>query len=156
MLSDCLILIAFSSFILMGVCYGIQWLVKENILGLEIFAHIFAHIFLGVAIISSSFGIVEKEFALKSSSSSYYYDMLEQKTFIEKQMKVHKEEIEVLHSGEVDGVVFESKNEMINLNNTIKQYNRTILRHQEYKDNYWHSERYNEAVSNLNTFEEIF
>lgn len=152
MLSSCLMLIAFMAFILIGVCYGIQWLVKEEILGLQILGYIF----LGLALISGLFGIVEKEIALQTSSSNYYYDMLEQKTFIEKQMKAHEEEIEVLHSGEVDGVVFESKNEMINLNNTIKEYNRTILRHQEYKDNYWHSERYNEAVANLNTFEEIF
>jgi hypothetical protein len=145
-------LIAFVAFILIGVCYGIQWLVKEEILGLEILAYIFC----GLALISGLFGIVEKEVALKTSSSNYYYDMLEQKTFIEKQMKGHKEEIEVLHSGEVDGVVFESKNEMVNLNNTIKKYNRVIRLHQEYKDNYWHNERYNEAVANLNTFEEIF
>ena len=67
-----------------------------------------------------------------------------------------REEIEVLHSGKVDGVVFESKNEMVNLNNTIKQYNKVILRHWEYKDNYWHNERYNESVAKLNLFEEIF
>lgn len=152
MLSDCLMLIALGAFILIGVCCGIQWLVKEEILGLQILEIIF----LGLTLISGLFGIVEKEIALQSSSSNYYYDMLEQKTFIEKQMKAHKEEIEVLHSGEVDGVVFESKNEMVNLNNTIKRYNKVILRHQEYKDNYWYSERYNEAVVNLNTFEEIF
>lgn len=152
MLSSYLMLIALGAFILTGLCYGIQWLVKEEILGLQILEIIF----LGLALISGLFGIVEKEIALQSSSSNYYYDMLEQKTFIEKQMKVHKEEIKVLHSGEVDGVVFESKNEMVNLNNTIKRYNEIILRHWEYKDNYWHSERYNEAVANLNTFKEIF
>ena len=152
MLSSCLMLIALGAFILMGVCYSIQWLVKEEILGLQILAYIF----LGLTLISGLFGIVEKEIASQSSSSNYYYDMLEQKTFIEKQMKAHKEEIEVLHSGEVDGVVFESKNEMVNLNNTIKRYNRIIQRHWEYKDNYWHSERYNEAVAKLNLFEEIF
>ena len=152
MLSSCLMLIALGAFILMGVCYGIQWLVKEKILGLQILAYIF----LGLALISGLFGIVEKEIASQSSSSNYYYDMLEQKTFVEKQMKAHKEEIEVLHSGEVDGVVFESKNEMVNLNNTIKRYNEIILRHWEYKDNYWLSERYNEAVAKLNLFEEIF
>jgi hypothetical protein len=152
MLSNYLMLIALSSFVLLSVCYGIQWLVKEEILGLQILGYIF----LGLALISALFGIVEKEIALQSSSSNYYYDMLEQKTFIEKQMKAHKEEIEVLHSGEVDGVVFESKNEMVNLNNTIKRYNHIILKHQEYKDNYWHSERYNEAVAKLNLFEEIF
>lgn len=152
MLSSYLMLIAFVAFILIGVCYGIQWLIKEEILSLQILAYIFC----GLTIISGLFGIVEKEIALETSSSNYYYDMLEQKTFIEKQIKAHGKEIEVLHNGEVDGVVFESKNEMVNLHNTIKRYNRIIQRHWEYKDNYWHSERYNEAVANLNTFEEIF
>lgn len=78
MLSSCLMLIALGAFILMGLCYGIQWLVKEEILGLQILAYIF----LGLALISGLFGIVEKEIASQSSSSNYYYDMLEQKTFM--------------------------------------------------------------------------
>ena len=155
MLSNYLMSIAFVAFVLMGVCYGIQWLVREDILCFQILAYIFC-MFLVLALISGLFGIVEKEIALKTSSSSYYYDMLEQKTFIEKQMKAHEKEIEVLHSGEVDGVAFKNKNEMINLNNTIRHYNRTILLHQEYKDNYWHNERYNESVAKLNLFKEIF
>ena len=150
MLSTYLIQISLVALIFGGICYTIGVFMKN----LQI--EIIALIFLGVALISGIGAVVEKEVALKTSSSSYYYDMLEQKTFIEEQMKEHKKEIEVLHSGEVDGISFKSKNEMVNLDNTIKRYNDTILRQREYKDNYWHNERYNENVAKLNLFEEIF
>ena len=155
MLSWCFVLIGISAMLLGAISLALQeffdWHHKYSN-----FFEVLTKIFLGLCIVSMLFGVVEKEIAVRTSSSSYYYDMLEQKTFIEEQMEIHKKEIEVLHTGEVDGVAFKNKNEMINLNNTIERYNFTILRHQEYKDSYWHSERYNEAVANLNTFEKIF
>lgn len=156
MLSRYLMLISFIALIGGSLCYLINAILYFRHKEEKLIFQIFGILFMGIVIISALSGVVEKEIALKTSSSSYYYDMLEQKTFIEEQIKAHKKEIEVLRNGEVNGVAFKSKNEMVNLSNTIKRYNRIILIQQEYKDNYWHNERYNEAVANLNTFEEIF
>ena len=150
MLSIYLIQICLVALVLGGLCYIIGAFMKS----LPI--KIISLVFLGISLINGLGGLIEKEIALKTSSSSYYYDMLEKKTSIEEQIKAHEEEIEVLHSGEIDDTVFKNKNEMISLNNAIKRYNNTILEHQEYKNNYWFNERYNEAVAKLNTFEEIF
>lgn len=152
MLSKCLFTIALCAFMLGGLCYGIRWLVKVETTRLQILSYAF----IMLSVISAMGAVIEKGTAVKSSSLSYYYEMLEQKTFIEEQIIVLEEEIEALHSGNVDGVVFKSKKEIIKLNNAIKRYNFIILRHQEYKDNYWHKERCNEGITNLNTFEEIF
>lgn len=99
---------------------------------------------------------IEKEIEKKESSTSYYYEMLEHKTFIEKQLEAHKEEIEAIKTVNVEGVSFEFRNEINNLQNTIKDYNATILQQRTYKNSYWFNKRYNESVANLNTFEEIF
>ena len=150
MLSIYLIRICFAALVLGGLCHIIGVFMKS--LPIEIISLVF----LGISLINGLGGLIEKEIALKTSSSSYYYDMLEKKTSIEEQIKAHEEKIEVLHSGEIDDTTFKNKNEIISLNNAIKRYNDTILKHQEYKNSYWFNERYNEAVAKLNTFEEIF
>lgn len=150
MLSMYMIWISIGAFILGGICCGIIYLNKSlslKIIGL---------LFFGVSMISGLGALVEKEVALSTSSTKYYYTMLEKKSFIEAEIKSHKKEIQALHNGNVEGIVFKNKNEMINLDNAIKHYNRIILQHLEYKDNYWHKERYNEAIAKLKPFEDIF
>lgn len=150
MLSVYLICIAIIGMICGGICLLISNFSKQEIFQVLTLA------FCGIAFFSAIFGVIEKHIEDRESSSSYYYDMLEEKTFIEEQLDIYEEEIKALHSGKVEGVVFKNKNEMVKLNNTIERYNFIILRHREYKDNYWHYKRYNEAIANLNTFEVIF
>lgn len=150
MLTTYMIKISLAALVFGGICYIIET-IKES-LRLEIIAVLF----LGLSLISGLGALIEKEVALKTSSTSYYYDMLEQKTFIETELKSHKKEVEALKTGEVDGIAFKNKNEIVNLNNTIKRYNQTILRHQEYKNNKWYRERFNENVAELKLIEIIF
>lgn len=154
MLSSYLVMIGFYAILGGIICYIIYLslkLFKQEILTFQIIGILFW----GLALISIMFGVIEKEIAIKSTSSAFYYEMLEQKTFIEEQIDKYDGEIKVLRSGEVSGVPFKNKKEIITLNNSIKKYNNTILRNQQYKDNFWHKERYNEKFNNLNTFEEI-
>lgn len=150
MLSTYIVLISLATLVFGGICYIIGTFTES--LRLEIIALLF----LGLSLISGLGALIEKEVALKTSSTSYYYDMLEQKTFIETELKSHKKEVEALKTGEVDDIAFKNKNEIVNLNNTIKRYNQTILRHQEYKSNKWHRERFNENVAELKLIEIIF
>ena len=150
MLSIHMIWISLIGVILSGVCFIAANFKKDFQF------EIIALVFLFLALISGLGALVEKEVALNTSSENYYYDMLEKKTFIEEKLETNKEEIEALRTGNVNGIAFKNKNEIMNINNAIKQYNTIILRNQEYKNSYWHSERYNEAVAKLNVFEEIF
>lgn len=150
MLSIHMIWISLIGVILSGVCFIATKFKKDFQF------EIIALVFLFLALISGLGALVEKEVALNTSSENYYYDMLEKKTFIEEKLETNKEEIEALRTGNVNGIAFKNKNEIMNINNAIKQYNTIILRNQEYKNSYWHSERYNEAVAKLNVFEEIF
>lgn len=154
MLSSYLVMIGLYAILGGIICYIVYLslkLFKQEILTFQILSILF----FGLALISIMFGVIEKEIAIKSTSSVFYYEMLEQKTFIEEQIDKYDEEIKVLRSGEVSGVPFKNKKEIIILNNSIKRYNNTILRNQQYKDNFWHKERYNEKFNNLNTFEVI-
>lgn len=119
--------------------------------------------FLIVTIVSYVLSIIfiigawgEYEIAKKESSTAYYYEMLEHKTYIEAQLKTHEKEIAALKTNQVDDIPFAYRNEIINLKNTIERYNNEILQQKKYKDSYLFRDRYNEAVANLNTFEEIF
>lgn len=150
MFSTYLIWISVIALILGGTCYLIG--ISNESLKLEIIALLF----LGLSLIGGLGAIIEKEVALNTSSTNYYYNMLEKKTFIEEELKSHKKEIDALRTGEVDGVVFKNRNEIVKLNNAIERYNNIILLHLEYKDNKWHKERFNENVSKLKPFEKIF
>lgn len=150
MFSTYLIWISVLALILGGTCYLIG--ISNESLKLEIIALLF----LGLSLIGGLGAIIEKEVALNTSSTNYYYNMLEKKTFIEEELKSHKKEIDALRTGEVDGVVFKNRNEIVKLNNAIERYNNIILLHLEYKDNKWHKERFNENVSKLKPFEKIF
>ena len=150
MLSTYIVWISLAALVFGGTCYIIGIFTES--LRLEIIALFF----LGLSLINGLGALIEKEVALETSSTSYYYEMLEQKTFIETELNSHKKEVEALKTGEVDGIAFKNKNEIVNLNNTIKRYNQTILRHQEYKSNKWHRERFNENVADLKLIEIIF
>lgn len=150
MFSTYLIWISVLALILGGTCYLIG--ISNESFKLEIIALLF----LGLSLIGGLGAIIEKEVALNTSSTNYYYNMLEKKTFIEEELKSHKKEIDALRTGEVDGVVFKNRNEIVKLNNAIERYNNIILLHLEYKDNKWHKERFNENVSKLKPFEKIF
>ena len=150
MFSTYLIWISVLALILGGTCYLIG--ISNESLKLEIIALLF----LGLSLIGGLGAIIEKEVALNTSSTNYYYNMLEKKTFIEEELKSHKKEIDALRTGEVDGGVFKNRNEIVKLNNAIERYNNIILLHLEYKNNKWHKERFNENVSKLKPFEKIF
>ena len=154
MLSSYLVMIGLYAILGGIICYIIYLSLKLFKQEISTF-QILSILFFGLALISIMFGVIEKEIAIKSTSSVFYYEMLEQKTFIEEQIDKYDKEIKVLRSGEVSGVPFKNKKEIIILNNSIKRYNNTILRNQQYKDNFWHKERYNEKFNNLNTFEVI-
>lgn len=154
MLSSYLVMIGLYAILGGIICYIVYLSLKLFKQEIPTF-QILSILFFGLALISIMFGVIEKEIAIKSTSSVFYYEMLEQKTFIEEQIDKYDEEIKVLRSGEVSGVPFKNKKEIIILNNSIKRYNNTILRNQQYKDNFWHKERYNEKFNNLNTFEVI-
>jgi hypothetical protein len=154
MLSSYLVMIGLYAILGGIICYIVYLSLKLFKQEIPTF-QILSILFFGLALISIMFGVIEREIAIKSTSSVFYYEMLEQKTFIEEQIDKYDEEIKVLRSGEVSGVPFKNKKEIIILNNSIKRYNNTILRNQQYKDNFWHKERYNEKFNNLNTFEVI-
>ena len=111
-------------------------------------------LFIGVVGVLS--GIGEEAIEYRLTSSSYYYDMLEKKTYIEEQMNKHKKEIEAIQSGKIDGVKFKNKNEIITLSNTIEKYNNIILEHRRYAEDPSMKEKCNENIVKLSTFEEIF
>lgn len=151
-MNNCLLIISGVS-LLIALCCWILLKFKSELYGI---LHTCILITLFITVISGVGFCVEKAIQSHTTSTSYYYDILEKKTYIETQLNKHKKEIEALRSGEVDGVVFDNKNEIVTLDKTIKKYNDIVLQHKKYKEDPLANKLCNENIANLNTFEEVF
>ena len=108
-----------------------------------------------ILIVSCIFGELHVSYV---ESPGYYYKLLEKKTYIEEELKDYKKEIEAIQSGEVEGVPFKNKTEIINLDKKIKEYNELILTNKQNYELYKKGQKtfFNEKAINLKEFDTIF
>lgn len=92
----------------------------------------------------------------REASPNKYYETLKLKQTITSGLQIYEKEIINVQNGNVEHIDFNNESEIIKINDQIKEYNYTILKHRNYKNSYWLSELYNEDIAKLETFELIF
>lgn len=100
-------------------------------------------------------GIISTSTKDTYQSLDSYYNHLKLKQRIETDLKTHEYEIENVKNGFTDLIRFEMQEQIVDLNNDIKYYNKVIEKHRRNKEHWLLNDFSNKLIRELDLFEPI-